>query len=172
MLRAMQNERIATYEEFWPHYLSEHRDPTSRRLHFVGTTGFLASCVASAAINPIGFSLASLGFAAIFRDGMKKEGSKPSLPHVLGMIALPSLASPVFTAGVVWAYGFAWVGHFRFEKNKPATFGYPLWSLYSDFKMYGEMLRGRLWSGTDPVEQLGLRNERPVAPSNGARATA
>lgn len=167
----MNNARIATYEEFWPHYLSEHRDPNSRRLHFVGTTGFLASCVASAAINPVGFSLASLGFAALFRDGMAKEGQKPSLTHVLGMVALPSLASPLFTAGVVWAYGFAWAGHFGFEKNKPATFGYPLWSLFSDFKMYGHMLRGRLWSG-DPLDALGLVNERRAStPSNGAHAT-
>jgi len=168
----MQNERIATYEEFWPHYLSEHRDPISRRMHFVGTSGFLASCVATAAINPIGFSLASLGFAAIFKDGMKKEGQKPSLPHVLGMVALPSMVSPIFTAGVVWAYGWAWAGHFLVEKNKPATFGYPLWSLFSDFKMYGHMLQGRLWSG-DPLEALGLVNDRAAtAKSNGARATA
>lgn len=41
-------------------------------------------------------------------------------------------------------YGFAWVGHFFFEKNKPATFQYPLWSLISDFKMFFELLIGRI----------------------------
>lgn len=41
-------------------------------------------------------------------------------------------------------YGFAWVGHFFFEKNKPATFQYPLWSLKSDFKMYFEILSGKI----------------------------
>ncbi|WP_345370965.1 DUF962 domain-containing protein [Algivirga pacifica] len=43
----------------------------------------------------------------------------------------------------VIGYGFAWVGHFFFEKNKPATFQYPLWSLRSDFKLFFEILRGK-----------------------------
>ncbi|NVK28890.1 MAG: DUF962 domain-containing protein [Flavobacteriia bacterium] len=37
-------------------------------------------------------------------------------------------------------YGFAWVGHFFFEKNKPATFKYPGYSLASDFIMFWELL--------------------------------
>lgn len=41
-------------------------------------------------------------------------------------------------------YGFAWVGHFFFEKNKPATFKYPLWSFISDFKMYFEIITGKI----------------------------
>ena len=39
-------------------------------------------------------------------------------------------------------YGFAWVGHAFFEKNKPATFKYPFWSLISDFKLFFEVLFG------------------------------
>jgi len=40
-------------------------------------------------------------------------------------------------------YGFAWVGHFFFEKNKPATFQYPLYSLGSDFKLFFDILAGK-----------------------------
>ena len=39
-------------------------------------------------------------------------------------------------------YGFAWVGHAFFEKNKPATFKYPFWSLIADFKLFFEILFG------------------------------
>lgn len=40
-------------------------------------------------------------------------------------------------------YGFAWVGHYFFEKNKPATFQYPFFSLASDFLMFFDLLKGK-----------------------------
>lgn len=53
--------------------------------------------------------------------------------HWLLLLALPA-------AG----YGFAWAGHFFVEKNKPATFTYPLYSLMGDFLMFWQMLTGKI----------------------------
>jgi hypothetical protein len=41
-------------------------------------------------------------------------------------------------------YGFAWFGHFFFEKNKPATFNHPLYSLMGDWVMYKDILTGKV----------------------------
>lgn len=73
------------------------------------------------------------------------------LLHVIGTTIVLSLAftalyhsmTKLWIAVPIAGYGFAWVGHFFFEKNKPATFKYPLWSLKSDFKMYFDILSGK-----------------------------
>ncbi|HWX67017.1 MAG TPA: DUF962 domain-containing protein [Rhodanobacter sp.] len=44
----------------------------------------------------------------------------------------------------VAGYGCAWIGHYGFEKNRPATFKHPLYSLLGDWVMYGQMLRGKI----------------------------
>ena len=41
-------------------------------------------------------------------------------------------------------YGFAWYGHFVYEKNKPASFKFPLYSLMGDFRMFWDILSGKL----------------------------
>lgn len=101
-----------SFEEFWPYYVSQHRNKTSRQLHFIGTS-IAMGCVAVAPVYP------------------------PAL-----------LLAPV--AG----YGFAWVGHFMFEKNKPASWGglqAVAWSLRGDLRMWKKTLDGTMDA---EVEQL------------------
>ena len=105
--------RLASYEEFWPYYVSEHSQPSDAR--------------------------------APLRRARRL---------VLVAFAAGVLVSPWwFLAAPFAGYGFAWVGHFFFEKNRPATFTYPLWSLRGDFRMFRLMLLGRMgpsWSARPP----------------------
>ncbi|NKB42887.1 MAG: DUF962 domain-containing protein [Alphaproteobacteria bacterium] len=59
---------------------------------------------------------------------------------VLGVTLEPGVLFFIPLAG----YSFAWIGHFFVEKNRPATFSYPWWSLVSDFRMFGLWITGRL----------------------------
>lgn len=96
-------KKYTSLKEFYPYYLTEHQNPTSRLLHFIGT----------------GMVLVVLGLAL-------------TMAHYAWLAAIP-----------VIGYGFAWVGHFFFEKNKPATFTYPFYSLASDFILFFDLLRGK-----------------------------
>ncbi|MBB6127062.1 DUF962 domain-containing protein [Mucilaginibacter lappiensis] len=98
----MEETRITSLKEFYPFYLTEHSNSTSRILHFIGTGLVFIALIA--------------GFVLNWRF----------------FIAIPFLG-----------YGFAWVGHFFFEKNKPATFKYPGYSLASDFILFYDLLTGK-----------------------------
>ena len=72
--------------------------------------------------------------------------------HFLGTSGVIALLLLFFFTGNLWllamiplsGYVFAWVGHFGFEKNKPASFKHPLYSLMGDFRMFWDILVGRV----------------------------
>jgi hypothetical protein len=93
-----------SFDEFWPYYVKEHRQPATRKIHAVGTT---------------------IGMACL-----------------AGLIA--SKRWKLLPLSLVPGYGAAWLSHFLIERNKPATFDYPLWSLMGDYKMLGLMIAGKM----------------------------
>ena len=96
--------RYSSFRDFYAFYLTEHANPTSRRLHVIGST-----CVIVVLL------------VALFTQ------------HWLWLWLLPIIG-----------YGFAWIGHFFFEKNRPATFSYPFYSLAGDWVMWWQVVSGRL----------------------------
>ena len=103
-MNATQPKRFRTFREFYPFYLSEHRNLACRRLHFIGT----------------------------------------SLVIVLVAVAIGARNPWWLLAALVCGYGFAWVGHFAFEKNKPASFKQPIYSFIGDWVMYFQIWKGQI----------------------------
>lgn len=120
----MSQERIKSFEEFWPFYVKQHSKKATRTLHFIGTTAALG-CVA---------------WGLVLRK-----------PWIIA-------CAPV--AG----YGPAWISHFFIEKNKPATFTYPMWSLYADFVMWSKTIQGTMDA---EVAHIMERDEQEKASPNG-----
>ena len=66
-------------------------------------------------------------------------------------IVLSALAMALVSGNAWWfaamplaGYGFAWAGHFFFERNRPATFSYPLYSFAGDWVMFFQLLTGKI----------------------------
>lgn len=67
-----------------------------------------------------------------------------SIVVVFLVLAIVQLNAWWLLGALVSGYAFAWIGHFFFEKNKPATFKYPFYSFAGDWVMYKDMLTGRI----------------------------
>ncbi len=90
-----------------------------------------------------------------------REHSDPlnrALHYVGTTMVIGTVATAAITLNPAWllaapivGYGPAWIGHFLIEKNKPATFKHPLWSLRGDFKMYFLALRGKMGAEVERV---------------------
>lgn len=87
------------------------------------------------------------------------EHAKPTTRalHFMGTGAGLLLTTAAFFSGqyslllvaLLCGYGPAWIGHFFVEKNRPATFRHPLWSLVADFRMFFFFITGRLSAELD-----------------------
>ena len=72
--------------------------------------------------------------------------------HFIGSLGVLALVALAVLSGNAWwlllapliGYGCAWMGHFYFEKNRPATFTHPWYSLLGDWRMFADILRGRV----------------------------
>jgi len=129
------------FESFYPFYLSQHENDTCRLLHFIGTTIFLGLCLYETSMLHCLVPAAALGMA-VKNLTVELETGIVEMAVMVGLFLFNmnrrnKLPLAVYT--LVIAYGFAWVGHFNFELNRPATFIYPLYSLFGDLKMWSEL---------------------------------
>jgi len=136
----------STFDEFFPHYLREHSQLTTRQWHYLGTSLFIIYTIFNPTLAlPIiaGFLSGSalIPFVRHLSTGFI-EGGTMLLIYLIGARLLTRSFVTTFVPLLI-SYGFAWVGHFFYEYNKPATFIYPTYSLLGDFRMIFEAIRGQ-----------------------------
>lgn len=113
------------------------------------TTAHTPGTAPDGAVDPKAFT----SFAAFYPFYLREHANRTCRRlHFAGStLALACLALLVVTgnwvwlvAGLVCGYGFAWLGHFGFEKNRPASFKRPLYSFMGDWVMYKDIWTGKI----------------------------
>lgn len=129
--------------------MSEHRDPTCRLLHIIGTSLlFLNILINGRSYIPnfiIGIScgLILCEFLSPLSNGLIEFISLFSSAAIIGTIRKHKQgAFPWYLLAM--GYLPAWIGHFFFERNRPATFIYPTYSMLCDFIMWAQSVTGQL----------------------------
>lgn len=97
-----------------------------------------------------------------------REHAKPEtrLWHLIGtgtasvllVAALVAFSYELLLGALIAGYAPAWFAHFFVEKNRPATFRHPIWSLVSDYRMAGAWLTGSLGQ---ELEKAGVAHSEP-----------
>ena len=135
---------FATFAEFFPFYMREHAHPTTRLLHYIGTSLFALGVAASPSLLiPLLLGLVA-GSTVVFPLTRRLPSGAIEFAVLLSFFLLlgrrltrswvRTLAPPIV------AYSFAWAAHFLVEHNRPATFIYPTFSLLGDFLMLGRAI--------------------------------
>lgn len=146
-------KKFSSFDEFYPFYLSQHADATCQRLHVIGTsiiitlslmTGSPLLNYMTAMIPAMFMGCAGCAITMFLSHGIV-EAVMLFVTFLYTVSATTNGTSKLLIATclILIGYAFAWVGHFYFEMNRPATFIYPTYSLMGDFRMWFEVITGQ-----------------------------
>lgn len=142
---AASNKPYSSFQQFYPFYASEHSDRTNRQLHFAGTTGVILMFLLNPQSVPSLLFSAAVGYILCpmligLSHGLVEFAFVVSLFLVMHKLSTGGFGVAVSIPLI--GYTCAWVGHFMFEHNRPATFIYPTYSLMGDFYMFSRIVLG------------------------------
>jgi hypothetical protein len=131
------------FNSFYPFYVSQHQDATCRRLHVIGTSIIVLIALFDPRILISLILTAMVGNTAFLATKQISHGLYEMLIMFGFLLYIITTLTGNWKKAVavpLIGYTFAWVGHFFFEHNKPATFIYPAFSLAGDFRLWFEVV--------------------------------